>query len=157
MTYQPTFMAYLNSFSASRCNHKGHRESAYVMVNRRKTLPNTYLELAEYQDSSCRLLRHSKIFAPVHSLNWNSTLSRVHCPIGTQSVKSLPDIIYIASCQKPDIACSGLHSKEASHRIYCLSSTWLTLSRPSSWPQNVWHWRALLPHTILQTNGWLIV
>jgi hypothetical protein len=52
------------------CN--GHRESTYVTVNRDKTLPNTYLELAEYQSSSCRLLRHSKISAPVHSLNGNS-------------------------------------------------------------------------------------
>jgi len=29
-------------------HYDGHRESAYVMVNRGKTLPNTYLELAEY-------------------------------------------------------------------------------------------------------------
>jgi hypothetical protein len=36
MALQPAFVAYLNSFSTSRCNHKGHRESAYVMVNRRK-------------------------------------------------------------------------------------------------------------------------
>ena len=33
-------------FYASRCNHNGHRESAYVMVNRTKTMPNTYLEPA---------------------------------------------------------------------------------------------------------------
>ncbi len=111
-------------------HYNGHRESTYVMVNRSNTLPNTYLELAEYQSSSCRLLRHSKILAPVHSLNWNSTLPRVHCTIGTQSVKSLLDIIYSASYQKPDIACSGLHAKTASHRTYCLFSTWLTLSRP---------------------------
>ncbi len=32
--YQPTFTAYLNSFSASRYNYNGHRESAHVMVNR---------------------------------------------------------------------------------------------------------------------------
>jgi len=95
MTFEPAFVAYLNSFPASRYNHKGHRESAYVMVNRRKTSPNTYLELAEYQDSSCRLLRHSKIFAPAHSLNCNSTLHRIHWPFGTQSVKNLLDIIYI--------------------------------------------------------------
>ncbi len=35
LRYQPTFIAYLNSFSASRYNHNGHRESTYVMVNRR--------------------------------------------------------------------------------------------------------------------------
>jgi hypothetical protein len=29
-----------------------HRESPYVLVNRFKTLPNTYLELVEYEDSS---------------------------------------------------------------------------------------------------------
>ena len=133
------FAAYLNSLSTSRCNYTKHRESAYVMVNRSNTLPNTYLELVEYEDSSCRLLRHSKIFAPVHSLNWNSTLPRVHWPFGTHSVRSLLDIIHIASYQKPNIPCSVLHAKEASRRIHCLSSTWLTLSRPSSWPQNVWH------------------
>ncbi len=77
-TYQPTFIAYLNSFSASRCNHNEHRESTYVMVNRSNTLQNTFMELAEYKDSSCRLLRHSKISAPVHSLKWNSTLPPVH-------------------------------------------------------------------------------
>jgi len=100
---------------------------------------STYLELAECKDSSCRLLRHSKISAPAHSLNWNSLLPRVHCPFGTLSVKSLLDIIYIASHQKPGIACSGLHAKTASHRTYRLFSTWLTLSRPFSWPLNVWH------------------
>ena len=36
-TYQPSFVAYLNSFSALRCNHNGHRESTYVMVNRSKS------------------------------------------------------------------------------------------------------------------------
>jgi hypothetical protein len=41
-------------------HYNGHRESAYVRVNRKKTLPNTYMELAEYQGSSCRSLRHSK-------------------------------------------------------------------------------------------------
>jgi hypothetical protein len=51
-----------------------HRESTYVMVNRSNTLPNTYLELAGCQGSSCRLLRHSKISALVHSLNESSTL-----------------------------------------------------------------------------------
>jgi len=30
-----------------------HRESTYVMVNRRKTLPNTYLGLAEYPEVIC--------------------------------------------------------------------------------------------------------
>ena len=104
-------------------HYSGHHEPTYVMVNRSKTLPNTYLELVEYYDSSCRLLRHSKIFAPVHSLNWDSLLPRVHCPIGTQSVKSLLDIIYSAPYQKPNITCSGQHAKEASHRIYCLFST----------------------------------
>jgi len=93
-------------------HYHGHRESVYVMVNRNKTLANTYLELVEYQDSSCRLLRHSKISAPVHSLNGNSTLPRVHCPFGTQSVKSLLNIIYSASYQKPNIPCSGLYAKE---------------------------------------------
>lgn len=33
MTYQPSFTAYLNSFSASRCNHNGYHQSAYVMAN----------------------------------------------------------------------------------------------------------------------------
>ena len=59
-------------------HHSGHRESTYVMVNRNNTLPNTYMELAEYLGSSCRLLRHSKIYALVHSLNLNSLLLRVH-------------------------------------------------------------------------------
>jgi hypothetical protein len=94
-TYQPTFVAYLNSFSALQYNHNGHRESTYVMVNRTKTLPNTYLELAEYQDSSCRLLRHSKILALVHSLNWDSLLPRVHWPCGTQRFKKVYWISYI--------------------------------------------------------------
>jgi hypothetical protein len=137
-------------------HYNRHRESDYVMVNRAKTLPNTYLELVEYQDSSCtylelveyqdsscRLLRHSKMPAPVHSFNGNSWLSWVHCPAGTQSLKSLLDIIYSASCPKPNIACSGFHAKEASRRICCLSSTWLTWSRSFSWPQNVWHWQGL--------------
>ena len=38
-----------NWLSASRYNHNGPRKSTYVMANRSKTLPNTYLELAEYQ------------------------------------------------------------------------------------------------------------
>jgi len=84
--YQPTFAGYLNSFSASRYNHNGHRESTYVMVNRSNTLPNAYSQLVEYKDSSCRLLRHSKTSALVHSLNGNSLLPRVHWPFGTQSV-----------------------------------------------------------------------
>jgi len=124
-------------------HYNRHRESDYVMVNRIKTLPNTYLELVKCQDSSCRLLRHSKMPAPVHSFNWNSWLSWVHCLSGTQSIKSLLDIIYSASRPKPNIACSEFHAKEASRRIYCLSSTWLTWSRSFSWPQNVWHWQGL--------------
>ena len=123
-TYQPTFVAYLNSFSASRCNHNRHRESAHVMVNRSKTLPNTYLEPVEYKDSSCRLLRHSKIFAPVHLLNWNSLLPRVHWPCGTQSVKNLLDIIHSASCQKPNIACSELIKKLFIVFTVCLPHRW---------------------------------
>jgi hypothetical protein len=30
------------------------------------------LELAEYAGSPCRLSRHNKISAPVHSFEWNS-------------------------------------------------------------------------------------
>jgi hypothetical protein len=48
-------------------HYNEHRESTYVIANRSNTLPNTYLELVEWQDSSCRLLRHSKISAPVLS------------------------------------------------------------------------------------------
>jgi len=125
-------------------HYNGRRESTYVIWTIVvKTLPNTYLELAECQGSSCRLLRHSKISAPVHSLKGNSTLPRVHCPNGAQSVKSLLDIIYSASCQKPNIACSGFHAKQASRRNHCRSSTWLTQSKPTSWPQSVWHWQGL--------------
>ena len=58
--------------------------------------------------NSCRLLRHSILFAPVHSLNWNSTTHRVHCTSGTQSVKSLLDIIY--HCIRPKAKRSLLRS-----------------------------------------------
>ena len=137
-------MAYLNSPSTSRYIIMDivNLPMSWKIVE--TTLPNTYPELAEYQGSSCRLLRHSKISALVHSLKGNSSLPRVHWTTETQSVKSLLDIIiYSASYQKPNIPCSRFHAKEASHRIHCLSSTWLTWSRPSSWPQNVWHWREL--------------
>jgi hypothetical protein len=36
-------------------HYSRHREYTYVLDNRSNTLPNTYLELAEYQSSSCRL------------------------------------------------------------------------------------------------------
>ena len=139
-TYQPRFVAYLNSFSTARCiiiDIVNLPMSWSIVV---RTLQNTYLELAQCQGSSCRLLRHSKISAPVHSLKGNSTWPRVHWTFGTQSVKSLLDIIYSASYPKQNIPCSGFHAKEASHRIHGRSSTWLTGSRPSSGPQNVWHW-----------------
>jgi len=43
-----SFQSMPNLNFAKLINHNGHRESAYVMVNRSKTLPNTYLELVEY-------------------------------------------------------------------------------------------------------------
>ena len=85
------FSATLRSLSEQPFNftmhYNGHRESTYVSDNRSNTLPNTYPELAQCQGSSCRLLRHSKIYAQVHSLKGNYTLPRVHWPNGTQSVK----------------------------------------------------------------------
>jgi len=63
------------------------------IINHNNMLTNTYLELAEYFGSPCRLSRHRKISAPVHSFEWNSLSNWVHCPNGTQSVKSLTDII----------------------------------------------------------------
>jgi hypothetical protein len=104
------------------------------------TLPYTYPELAKCLGSSCRLLRHGKIFAPVHSLNRNSLLYWAQCPNGNQSVKNLLDIIYHASYQKPNIPCSGLHAKDVSYRTYCPFSTLLTWPRPSFLQPNVWHW-----------------
>ena len=113
------FVAYLNSFSASRYNYNGHRESAYVMVNRSNTLPDTYLELVEYQDGSCRLLRHSKIFAPVHSLStamitptWNDRCQGKGLDVACFLVK---------------ISSKSFVATDANHRIFYAVTSFLLL------------------------------
>ena len=52
-------------------HYNGHRESTYVLDNRSNTLPTTYPELAKYQGSSCRLLRHSN--NPLRFTHWMGT------------------------------------------------------------------------------------
>ena len=70
-TFQPRFVTHLNSPSTSRYIIMESRIYLCLGQSYQRTLPTTYPELAEYQSSSCRLLRHSN--NPLWFSHWKGT------------------------------------------------------------------------------------